>query len=809
MIFAVRQRTILLTFLLLLGSVQEIFAGEQKSTDDGDARPSRAESGERRATTEKNFIRNVLLDQKTLWTAPLRMKPADGQWLAPLAFVTAGLLVTDSDSLSELESRPSFRRNSDRLSNLGLAAIVGGAGAFYVSGLASGNQHQRETGLLAGEAALNGLLVSGALKYAMGRERPNEDAGEGRFWKAGKSFPSGHAMVSWSVATVVAHEYPGTLTKFLAYGAASAVSASRVTAREHFLSDALVGSTLGYLIGRHVYRTRHNPELPGAEWGTFVKEDDAPQPGRHASPFVPMDSWVYPALERLAALGFVKTGFAGIRPWSRAECARMVEEAADALVEASSVHGEATVLVRALQENFDKELGPDPGRSSVEVDSIYTRVTGISGTPLRDGYHFAQTIANDFGRPYSEGFNIATGASVRASAGPVMLYARGEFQHAPGAGGYSEEVQRAIAGIDGTPGAFDLSSGEINRGRLLEAYAGWNVAGFQFTFGNQSLWWGPNRTGPFLFSTNSEPIPMLRIVREEPVRVPLLSSFLGPIRTEFFIGQMDGHRYIRTPNRGPTIDPEPFDSQPMLHGQKVSFRPTENFEFSVSRTAIFGGERYPVTWRSFYRSMFANHNSRRLDPGDRRSGFDLVYRVPKLRKWLTIYTDAYVEDELSPLGYFRRSAWSPGFYMPAIPGIPKLDFRAEGIWTDLPGLHDAGVFYANTQYRSGYTHLGQIIGSWVGRQGSGFQAWSTYWLNARNTLQASYRKQRVNRDFLQGGKLHDVSFTGDFLVSPRVAISAGVQYERWYFPLLSATRQSNVTSSVKIELFPTAKKKRD
>jgi hypothetical protein len=46
-----------------------------------------------------------------------------------------------------------------------------------------------------------------------------------------------------------------------AYGLATAVSIARFTGRNHFLSDALVGSAIGYGIGRYVYRTHHDPDL--------------------------------------------------------------------------------------------------------------------------------------------------------------------------------------------------------------------------------------------------------------------------------------------------------------------------------------------------------------------------------------------------------------------------------------------------------------------------------------------------------------------------------------------------------------------
>ena len=66
------------------------------------------------------------------------------------------------------------------------------------------------------------------------------------------------------------------------------------------------------------------------------------------------------------------------------------------------------------------------------VWSLYTRAyEDISGTPLTDGYTFAQTQINDFGRPYGEGWNTASGGSLYMTHGRWVGYVRGELQTAP------------------------------------------------------------------------------------------------------------------------------------------------------------------------------------------------------------------------------------------------------------------------------------------------------------------------------------------------------------------------------------------
>jgi membrane-associated phospholipid phosphatase len=87
----------------------------------------------------------------------------------------------------------------------------------------------------------------------------------GGFWKGGDSFPSGHATTSFAVATVFAYEYRDHIAvPITAYSLATLVAASRMSAQRHWVSDVFVGSSLGFLLGRFVYKQHHDPNLPGS-----------------------------------------------------------------------------------------------------------------------------------------------------------------------------------------------------------------------------------------------------------------------------------------------------------------------------------------------------------------------------------------------------------------------------------------------------------------------------------------------------------------------------------------------------------------
>lgn len=783
------------------------------SVDDGTPAPPATrvtQNGQPYGSLERSFARNFVVDQKGFWTSPLKLRVEDSRWLLPLAGAMSVVVLSDTDIESHLPTDTSFIKNSKSFSDYGAAAYAGMVGSAYLWSRATHNDHLRETAVLSGEAALNSLLVTEAAKYIAGRSRPLEGDGTGSFRNGGSSFPSMHSAGAWAIASVVAREYPGPLTQLLAYGGAAAISAARVTGRQHFVSDALVGSAIGWYLGRQVFNARRDRENPDAAYGTFQRTsgDRGPRdPAYMGSPFVPLDSWIYPAMDRLAALGYVPTAFAGLRPWTRMECARLLEEVGAAFppdYAESGIDREAHRLHDALQAEFSVEARRRNGGRNVsfDVESVYVRVAGISGKTLDDSYHFGQTIINDYGRPYAEGTNLIGGFSVRAQAGPLAAYVRAEYQHAPATPGFAQGVREAFAAEDGTPVPSAGVTSGVDRIRLVEAYVALNVAGNQISFGKQSMWWGPSRGGPFLFSNNAESIPMLRLTREQPIKLPSFFSILGSMRTEFFLGQLDGQRFIRLPDTNTIIAPARFDPQPYVHGEKISFRPTENFEFSVSRTTIFAGYSRPLTARTFYQSMLSFANKLAFDPGDRRSAVDFSYRVPGLRKWLVLYDDSFTEDEYSPIGYPRRSSHQIGLHMPQVPGVPKLELRAEGVFTDMPGEVSSGDAYWNTEYRSGYTNLGQVLGNWVGREGRGMQFWGTYWFSPRNTIEVSYRKQAVNPEFLKGGILHDVGGTATWMLQEHLGLQTSFQYQRWNFPLLSSQRQSNIVAKFQLTYWP-------
>jgi hypothetical protein len=559
------------------------------------------------------------------------------------------------------------------------------------------------------------------------------------------------------------------------------------------------------------------------------------------SPYIPVDSWVYPAVLRLYSLGFVDNVFLGMRPWTRASVGHMVEEAGARIddADAGAATDEAQDIYDALMHELRYDMaGPClPYQGNSRIESVYTVARGISGTPLRDSYHLGSTIINDYGRPYENGFNNYSGASGYAAAGRFVLYVRGEFQGAPSAAGYFPALAQMLSTVDGTTYLNPTTGTPYNQatipmgpiatttdGRFIEAYVSAHVLNHEISFGKQDEWLGPGLGGGMAYSNNAENIYSFRINRVEPLHIPLLSRLTGPFRYDFLAGSLRGHTYMPNPANPGGVNPDLPNvinpGNPWVHVEKISFRPTENLEFGFERTVIWGGQGHaPITIHTFLKSFVSmsspggNTKNGRDDPGARFGAFDFSYRLPFVRKWLTLYTDSEVHDDVSPADAPRRAAYRPGLYLSHVPGIPKLDLRVEAASTDpsssdhasqnsYPSHYGRFMYYEGFQ-KQGYTNQGQLFGDWIGREDKGGQAWITYHLSGNEWLQVGWRNQKATTYFIPGGTtLNDINFQVVKRLGKDFEVNGNFALEHWKAPIYLFGQQTVTTTTIHLTWFP-------
>jgi hypothetical protein len=521
-----------------------------------------------------------------------------------------------------------------------------------------------------------------------------------------------------------------------------------------------------------------------------------------------MDSWIYPALERLDAMGFILDQSNAIRPWTRQECLRQLREAEN-LAELTdsfspSLRNEANRLIGDLHAAL--EDAPQY-YSSMNLESVYARYGTIAGPALADSFHFGQTWWNDFGRPLGRGSSAIAGFSVRAHSGRLFFYDRQEQQHDPGNPAESPAINALINKVDMLVGNQPFiepipERSAYERQRPIELYAGVAFAGNALSIGKQELYWGPTTMGPLAFSSNAEPTYNLRFDATRPHPLPLFPS-IGTYRFDIVLGKLSGHSY---------------PARPWYNGQKADFNFGNTLEVSFTRWSIFWGVGHPITLHSFKANVFSFNSTGggagggggsagyadRDDPGDRKSNFDFTLHLPYLSRLVTLYADAYSDDDPSPIDAPRRAVWNPGIYFARLPFLTHMDLRveavsSEGLFKDFGGQH----YFINNQYIDGNTNKGFLLGNAIGRDSRAIEARSGYWFSARTRVEAGYRQNKTATGFLPGGgTITDGFVNGSYAINRHWQAQLFTQYERFLIPSYMSGSQHNTSGWLQLTWNP-------
>lgn len=533
----------------------------------------------------------------------------------------------------------------------------------------------------------------------------------------------------------------------------------------------------------------------------------------NGSTFVPMDSWIYPTLERLAALGLIPSQDVSIRPWTRQECRRQLREAEDTLYGFADLDTPVNDAIRDeaghLVPDLERELREPNGEATATLESVYVRGGTIAGPALTDGFHFGQTWRNDYGRPLGRGTSAIAGYSIRATSGRWFFHVREEMQTDPGVTAVTPAEANLFNQIDNVPFVYSLAPAippgimpqptpaiaAYVRRRPLDLYAGYAFAGYALSFGKQEIFWGPTTLGPWAFSSNAEPTYNLRLTATRPHAFPLVPQ-LGSYRVDLVFGKLSGHKY---------------PARPYFNGVKIALMFGSYFETSFTRWSVLWGVGHPMTLHSLKDNLFSSDSTGttfgygdRSDPGDRKSDWDFRLHVPGLKEYATIYADAYADDEVNPIDAPRRVAWQAGIYLPRLPKMTHADFRFEMASSEELSQDEGGArFFLNNQYRDSNTNKGFLLGNAVGRDGRAFEGRVGYWVSPRTRLEAGYRQDKISERFLPaGGTVSDGFINGTFAWNTEWSAQVFAQYERFLIPSFMAGRQGNTSARIQITWTP-------
>lgn len=207
--------------------------------------------------------RSIILigrDQKRLYLAPFERHNL--KWDALVLVGTGAFLATDRRIENNLPGGhfTLYQATSD----ISIAGLSGSLAGLWIYGIKTGNEHEKEMGVIELETLVNTFLIYTPMQFIAGRQRPGEGNGHGDFLKhhaINTSFPGGHAMFTWAMASVLADEYPKPWARTLSYGGAFAVTLTRFLARDHWASDMFLGTALGLAIAENTFHAHCDPQF--------------------------------------------------------------------------------------------------------------------------------------------------------------------------------------------------------------------------------------------------------------------------------------------------------------------------------------------------------------------------------------------------------------------------------------------------------------------------------------------------------------------------------------------------------------------
>lgn len=211
-----------------------------------------------RAAREPLFVRSDLLYAGGFVVGALAMYPIDRA-------------VADAVQRPGRQANDLLRGSATGFRLLGNPGSLLISSGMYAVGRVAGHSELADVGLHTAESLGTAILLTGVLKSAVGRARPEADQdhpysfGFGRGFRADsfQSFPSGHTSSAFATAAAVSAEigriYPHTKVwvRPLLYGGAGLVGISRTYNNKHWASDVVAGAALGTFTGWKVVRYNH------------------------------------------------------------------------------------------------------------------------------------------------------------------------------------------------------------------------------------------------------------------------------------------------------------------------------------------------------------------------------------------------------------------------------------------------------------------------------------------------------------------------------------------------------------------------
>ena len=438
---------------------------------------------------------------------------------------------------------------------------------------------------------------------------------------------------------------------------------------------------------------------------------------------VPLDSPIYQYLGKLSGFGLINTDVAGLRPYSRAEAARLVMEAEENL---GALGGEggglALELLDRLNDLLSRELnlrkgGRAPRFAFDEKPAARMRYVFVDGVPRsydREVYDPGNQSAFGFIggnlRPQPPAVISRTGSegTPLSENNEGVNYRRGSnLELSVALAGYLSDTSLLVAEPDLLAGPGGTSV------KLRKAYLKVGGGGAELEAGRDANWFGPGFRGALTLTNNARNFDLVKLSSPEPLDSPWIKKHLGQLKYALILSRFD--------ESGTGADRR----EPYFIGAKLALRATPWFEIGGNFVRQEGGPGVERDGGNLQDVIFGGSEKNR---NNSIAGIDLRFRVPHLRN--TEFYGEYVGEDSASFWPFVES-YLAGIYLPRLTASGRDDLRVEYLWG-----HQ--ILYTDYKFPAGYTFNGMTPGH---SQGGGTQeifVRYSHWFAARTTLALEY-----------------------------------------------------------------------
>lgn len=419
---------------------------------------------------------------------------------------------------------------------------------------------------------------------------------------------------------------------------------------------------------------------------------------------VSLERDIYDDMELWAAEGLISSQLNSMRPFAASEVGQQILAAMDACYTKKT----AQASCRQIRERYAKLFNADISEAKSPHQTNPTYLKPLESFSITYNYFSAPfSVYNNEGIDYGKGHNALVRIQSHARLWNVFsFFIEPAFIYNQHFGAVSQLAYRLPVGTDEEDSRLAF--------RLHKGYTKLNIYNVELLVGRDALWWGPGYHGALLMSDNAHPFDMIKLSNPEPVLLPWIFSYLGPVQFNLFFSQLNDER------KGSEL------ANPFLYGMRLGLKPHPYLELGASHLVMFGGPgRRNLSVREIIETLYSNSNrdNERTDSNS-EFGFDLALTIPNLKKYLflidgiKLYCEVGGEDSGYPPD---RRAYLAGlaFFKPF--GLERAIFRGEYAITSDDNVPRA--WYNHASYPMRYE--GRVFGHHAGSDADDiFLEWS-------------------------------------------------------------------------------------